>query len=168
MDGVVNGTVEVSLRWSYTYIPPRYSTKTAAQMQAAGAEPPERLTLMPGEEEAMKQSVIAGAPGTEPTPSAGRPRRLHGPQAVSTPVTKKRKPPAEAGLVHGPVASEAAAEVGSAPSGYTEDTGRQSFDPITEEPEGSVISEGTPVPGRAEAVSSGRLETSWQYVPITW
>ena len=47
MDGSVNGTVEVSLRWCTTYtLPPRL------RETAAGVEPPEHLTVIPGEEEA--------------------------------------------------------------------------------------------------------------------
>ena len=109
-DGSQNGTVEVSLAWSHTYLPPAGATHTPAQEQllsaVAGRDVPEKLPLLPGEEEQLRgdasvtrggdvsvmrgdTSVIAGSPGVHAGPTTPqRPTSAKGPNAASTPMAR--------------------------------------------------------------------------------
>ncbi|XP_064640394.1 protein fantom-like isoform X3 [Lineus longissimus] len=79
-DGSVNGSVDVQLKWQYSYMPPKTSTKTAAQLLASGpAEKPGHPVLMPGED-------LSKSPDAQATSFA-----LPAPQAASTPMKSMAK-----------------------------------------------------------------------------
>ena len=89
VNGSVNGDMTVELKWTHAYLPPRHATHTAAQLEAAPQETPERLALLPGEEMALQDStVVAAAPATSYAP---QPPRLRNPQAQSTPLPNRNR-----------------------------------------------------------------------------
>ncbi|KAK2187638.1 hypothetical protein NP493_159g03000 [Ridgeia piscesae] len=134
-DGSVSGTLDVHLKWQYTYIPPKASTKTPAQLQALVPEEPEKLSLLPGEEEALQQSsVLAAGPDTSVPDMRGRKPPSHGPSAASTPMAHKQ--PVTATPQHPRVSRKASGKGGGGVEEITSD-----------------ISEGTPVPGESATVT---------------
>ncbi|XP_013398857.1 protein fantom isoform X2 [Lingula anatina] len=87
-DGTVNGTVDVQLKWQYTYLPPSISTKTPAQILATTPMKPEKVPLLHGEDLTVASPVIAAAPHSilkTPKPPGSR-----GPAAASTPLPAAR------------------------------------------------------------------------------
>ncbi|CAF0928068.1 unnamed protein product, partial [Didymodactylos carnosus] len=60
-DGNRNGTMDVILKWTNTYIPPPSSTRTPAQKAKGYASPREPLALMPYENAASAQTIAEKA-----------------------------------------------------------------------------------------------------------
>ncbi len=143
----VTGTVEVSLKWHCSYLPPKASTRTAAQaLLANGDEATDNIHMLPGEQEALQQSaVVSEAPTTLPrTSTARRPPRAPAPAAASTPLPHRQAVAAEGSDQTGQdflIQPISAAEAASMPE-------------QEEDLEGSIVSEGTPIPGESEPVSS--------------
>lgn len=47
----------------FNYVPPMVGMRTAAHTLAVGGDIKEEMSLLPGEEDALKETVRAGAPG---------------------------------------------------------------------------------------------------------
>lgn len=152
-DGSHNGTIDLSMKWKFNYIPPKAGTRTQAQILASGVEVPDQIPLLPGEEDALKESVTAGSPGTlpraptgqRPSTRSGRGRtvpRQTGPAAVSTPASKRVPAERDADMVHDISVIEQHIIPDQQVSAPVE--------PVRVErsmSQASVVSEGTPVPG---------------------
>ncbi|XP_053402324.1 protein fantom-like isoform X7 [Mercenaria mercenaria] len=82
-NGRINGSIEVELRWQFTYMPPSAlkTTQKQEQMEAAPQEPPEKLVAFKDESQVQTQ--------TAPRLAA----RFPGPSATSTPMPKPREEP---------------------------------------------------------------------------
>ena len=61
-DDTQNGTIDLSIKLKFNYIPPRAGTRTAAQLLASGADLRHEMALLPGEDDALRETVHAGAP----------------------------------------------------------------------------------------------------------
>lgn len=56
--GEKNGTMDVTLKWTYPYMPPTSATRTPVQRSKAGsANPREPLALLPGESAAGRKTL---------------------------------------------------------------------------------------------------------------
>ncbi|XP_052231915.1 protein fantom-like isoform X2 [Dreissena polymorpha] len=88
-NGHINGTIEVELRWQFTYMPPSHlkaGTQKQPELEASPQEPPERLVT-------FKEEPAVQARGSQRLAA-----KFPGPSAHSTPVAKPREEPKQAKL----------------------------------------------------------------------